>query len=93
MGRAHFALLHGDIHGAFATHPLFWLAIPLIFLFLHSDVFNLPISKKALNIIGTISIILLLVVYVLRVFVFHDPLVQPDFESSVLYRLLEFAKV
>lgn len=90
IGRAHIALLHGDIHGAFAAHPLFWLAIPLIFLFLHYGVFNFHISKKTLNIIGVVSIVLFVVVYLLRVFIFHDPVVAPDFEHSVLHRLFEF---
>lgn len=92
MARAHMAILHGDIHRAFATHPLFWLAIPLIFLILHSEVFNFHISKKTLTVIGTTAIILLLVVYLLRVFVFHDPVVQPDYEHSILYRFFEFVK-
>ncbi|HZK38609.1 MAG TPA: DUF2752 domain-containing protein [Clostridia bacterium] len=92
MGRAHMAILHGDIRGAFAAHPLFWLAIPLIFLFLHSNVFNFHISKKALTVIGIASIIVLLVVYLLRVFVFRDPMVQPDFEHSILYRFFETVK-
>lgn len=92
MGRAYISLLHGDIRGAFAAHPLFWLAIPLLFLFLHSDVFNFPISKKAITIIGAVSIVLLLAVYLLRVFVFHDPVVQPDFEHSVFYRVFGFVK-
>lgn len=92
MARAHMAILHGDIHAAFAAHPLFWLAIPLIFLFLHSGVFNFHISKKMLSVIGIAAIILLLVVYLLRVFVFHDPIVQPDFEHSILYRFIELVK-
>lgn len=92
MGRAHVLLLRGDINGAFAAHPLFWLALPLIFLILHSDVFNFHISKKMLTIISVSAIILLLVIYLLRVFVFHDPIVQPDFEHSILYRFFEFVK-
>jgi hypothetical protein len=92
MGRAHVAFLHGDIIGAFAAHPLFWLAIPLVFLFLHNSVFNFHISKKVLNIIGTASITLLIVVYLLRVFVFHDPILAPDFEHSIIYRLFDFIK-
>lgn len=93
MARAHIAILHGDIRGALAAHPLFWLAIPLIFLFLHSEIFNFHISKKTLTIIGLASIILLFVVYLLRVFVLHDPVVQPDFEHSIFYRFLKFIKL
>ena len=92
MARAHLAFLRGDVCEAFAAHPLFWLALPLIFLFLHSEVFNFHISKKTLTVIGVASLILFFVVYLLRVFVFHDPVVQPDFEGSVIYRIFEFAK-
>jgi hypothetical protein len=92
MGRAHFALLRGHIADAFAFHPLFWMALPLIFLFLHVRVFNIPISKKTLNIIAAVSLLLLLAVYIIRVFVIRDPVLAPDFENSVLYKLIQAIK-
>lgn len=89
MGRAHLELLQGNIREAFSFHPLFLLAIPLIFLFLHSGIYDFHIPKKILNIIGIAAIILLLAVYLLRIFVLHDPAVAPDFEHSVLGKILE----
>lgn len=89
MGRAYYALFRGEFREAFAFHPLFFLAVPLIFLFLHNDVFNFHISKKALNLTALISIFLFIAVYIIRVFIFHDPVLKPDFDSSVLHRILE----
>jgi hypothetical protein len=89
MGRAHLELLQGNISEAFSFHPLFFLALPLIFLFLHSEIYDFHIPKKLLNIAGIATIILLLAVYLLRVFVLHSPAVAPDFENSVLGRILE----
>lgn len=88
MGRAYLALCRGDIHAAFAYHPLFWLAIPLLFLFLHNEVFNFHISQKVLNIIAVVSIILFITVYLVRIFILHDPVLKIDFKDSILHRIL-----
>ena len=85
-------MLRGHIADAFAFHPLFLMALPLIFLFLHVRVFNIPISKKTLNIIAAVSLLLLLAVYIIRVFVIRDPVLAPDFENSVLYKLIQAIK-
>jgi len=89
LTRAYLALCRGDIHAAFAYHPLFWLAIPLLFLFLHNEVFNFHISKKVLNIIAVVSIILFISVYLVRIFILHDPVLKIDFKDSILHRILE----
>ncbi|MEI6579682.1 MAG: DUF2752 domain-containing protein [Eubacteriales bacterium] len=89
MTSAHLAFLRGDIREAFAYHPLFWLAIPLIFLFLHNNIFNFHISKKALNIIAIVSIVLFVSVYLIRIFILHDPVLKIDFDGSILHRILD----
>jgi len=88
MARAYLALCRGDIHAAFAYHPLFWLVLPLLFLFLHNEVFNFHISKKVLNIIAVVSIILFISVYLFRIFILHDPVLRINFDSSILHRIL-----
>lgn len=89
MTRAHLALLRGNFKEAFLAHPLFPFALPVIFLLLHNKALNLKLSRAAITAIGFVSLGLLIAVYLLRLFVFKDPVVTPDFESSLLYKIKE----
>lgn len=88
ISRAYTLLFQGDLRGAFYYFPLFLIVPPVLFLLAHQRVFHIPLSKKATLAIGLGLLGLLIVLYVLRVFVFKLPFLAPDFERSVLYRLL-----
>ena len=87
MTRAHLAFLRGALASAFRTHPLFIFALPVIFILLHNKALKLGLSKKALSLIAYTALAMLIGLYLIRLFVLKDPLVMPDFESSLLYRL------
>lgn len=90
LSRAYLAFFSGDIGGAFACHPLFPVVVPVIFLFLHNDVFHFHIGKKASYLIAVLIITLFISVYIVRVFILHDPGLTINFDNSVLHNIIEY---
>lgn len=88
ISRAYTLLFQGDLRAAFYYFPLFLIVPPVLFLLAHQKLLRIRLSKKATLAIGLGLLGLLIVLYVLRVFVFKLPFLAPNFEQSVLYRLL-----
>lgn len=86
MTRACIALIKGDVQGAFALHPL-WPLIPLVPILLavfHGEKRRLG---RTLTIWGTV--LLMIGVYVYRMFVLHDPVLACTPENSLAARVAE----
>lgn len=71
MSRAWMALLCGDLAGAFTFHPLFWLPVPAAALLFFRQRIPGRVFRWG---IGAVCM-LLLVVYLVRLFAMNDPVV------------------
>lgn len=76
MSRAWISLLCGDLAGAFAFHPLFWLPVPAAALLIFRQRMPVRVFRWGIGIICA----LFLVVYLVRLFAMNDPVVvfQPS---------------
>lgn len=92
MTRAHFALLHGNFREAFRMHPLFPIAIPGLFILLHNKALGFGLSRRAMNILGFSMLFIFIAVYLVRLLVLHDPVLMPDFDASLIGRLLNLSR-
>ena len=84
MTRAWLAVLRLDFATAFAYHPLFSLGAIIVFAIL----FHPWINFKKWRWVGIILIILFLTVYVLRLFLFPDSVVNLDFSNGIVFKFL-----
>ncbi len=84
MTRAWLAVARLDFSTAFAYHPLFLLSVVIVFAIL----FHPWINFKKWRWLGIILITLFLIVYLLRLFIFPDSVVNHDFSGGVLFKLL-----
>lgn len=84
MSRSFFSLLHGDIKGAAAYHPLIFIVPVLFYAIYRCDTKNDKIGKGLLAAI----IFLFFAVWIVRLFL-GDPIVAFDFGNSFLFRMRE----
>jgi len=73
--RAHFALLHFDILGAFTYHPLFFLVIPALIYVPHREVLPWHFKPRTEIVILSVVVVLFILVYIFRL-VFGFPFTQ-----------------
>ena len=88
LSRAHLAALQLDFAAAFSYHPLFFTMIPSALYFAHRKAWRLPGSDRFAKILACLLITAFLAVYVLRLFVFDDPVIRIDWQSSILYKII-----
>ncbi len=84
MSRAFLSALKLDFVSAFSFHPLFWLVIPSIIIFLLKD----RIPKKIFKICFILIVSCFLVVYFIRMFQPYDKIVVFEPKSGFIYRIL-----
>ena len=87
MSRAFLSALKLDFVSAFHFHPLFWLVIPAVFIFIFKD--KIPFFKICFIVIVS----LFLIVYLIRMFQPNDNIVvfepQTGFIYSIINRLIQ----
>lgn len=84
MTRAYLSLLHLDIGGAFAYHPLFWL-VPIMFFTIWKKQKIKPVYYK---VILTIAIFLFLAIYIYRIVQGDGDVVVFKPEEGMIIRFL-----
>ena len=84
MTRAWIAVLRFDFSTAFAYHPLFFIG-PIA---VAAILFHQWINFKKWRWLGIILILLFLTVYVLRLFLFPDSVVNLDFSDGIVFKFL-----
>ena len=82
MSRAFLAALKLDFVSAFHFHPLFWLVIPTVLLFIFKN--KIPFFKIFFIIIVTIFII----TYLIRMFQPNDNIVVFEPQAGFIYRVI-----
>ncbi len=86
MSRALLAAVRLDFKSAFSFHPLFPVAILTILYACHKRAWHLP-GNRLSSLILTVSVVgLFAAVWIFRLST-GDPVVAPDFSSSLLFRL------
>ncbi|MCC8104019.1 MAG: DUF2752 domain-containing protein [Clostridiales bacterium] len=85
MSRAWLSVLRLDFSSAFSFHPLFWILIPVLVLFL----LRKHISTKLCHMVGMAIILLFLLVYLLRMMNPNDVIVVFRPEEGIVFRVLE----
>lgn len=86
MTRAWLSALHLQFHQAFLYHPLFWcVPMPIILYFLWD-----PIPNKIRNVLITLLIVLILSVYVYRLFFKPDYIVCIDVKNGAIWRVIRW---
>lgn len=89
MTRAFLSLLRLDFAQAFYYHPLFPLVIALALLYCLYRLHFIPLSKKAIDVIEIIVLLVFFLTYVIRLLL-QSPVVVWDFEQSVMAKLFHF---
>lgn len=86
MTRAIICLLRFDITGAFYYHPLFWLIIPSVVYFVlgKQPLFG---SKKRQLIISLSIFVIIIAVYIYRLFFVENSPITIDISSSIVVKL------
>lgn len=84
MTRAWLAVLHLDFAAAFSYHPLF----PLGLLAIIAIVFYPWIDFKKCRWAIILLILLFIIVYLLRLFIFPDDIVNLNFSDGVIWKML-----
>lgn len=87
MSRAWLSLLRGDLAGAFAFHPLFWLPVPAAALLL----FQRRIPRRVFRWGMGIVCVLFLLVYLVRLLWLEDPVVVFRPSQGLIGRLVSGA--
>lgn len=87
MTRAWISLIHLDIKNAFHYHPLFFIPIIYVMLFVFKD----KIPKKIFMLITTIGIILFGVVYMYRIFN-PDDVVNINISKGIIFKFVNCIK-
>ena len=82
MSRAFLAALRLDFVSAFHFHPLFWLVIPTVLLFIFKN--KIPFFKICFILIVTIFII----TYLIRMFQPNDNIVVFEPQAGFIYRVI-----
>lgn len=82
MTRAWLALLHLDISGAFAAHPLFWLAPLVVLAILFDDQIDFSRHRPLILLIATAFFL----VYLARLFWFPGDIVVWQPQEGFLFR-------
>lgn len=86
MTRAWICLVHLDIKGAVYYHPLFFLPIIYLFLFLIKD----KLSYKIFNCAIVIGIALFTIIYILRLLNPDNIVVNINIKNGFIYKFLKF---
>ncbi len=84
MSRAWLPLLRLDISAAFSYHPLFWLPVPALLVFL----FRRRIPVRLYRLLACIAVLLFLIVYFIRMSDPADSVVVFRPKQGLLWRLL-----
>ncbi len=87
MSRAWLSLLRGDIAGAFAYHPLFWLPVPAAALLF----FQRRIPRRVFRWGMGIVCVLFVAVYLVRLLWLEDPVVVFQPSKGLIGRLVSGA--
>lgn len=87
MSRAWMSLLRGDLGGAFAFHPLFWLPVPAAALLL----FQWRIPRRVFRWGMGIVCVLFLLAYLVRLLWLEDPVVVFQPSRGLIGRLISGA--
>lgn len=82
MSRAFIAALRFDFVSAFYFHPLFWLVIPAILLFIFRN--KIPFFR----IYFVLIIVIFIVVYLIRMFQPNDNIVVFEPQAGFIYRFI-----
>lgn len=91
MTRALCAAVFSDFETAFSYHPLFPLLIPAaLYIGLRRFGLMAPSAKRD-NTYILLFTALFILVYILRL-IENDPVIAPDFEASLLFRVINFIK-
>ena len=77
------ALLHLDVAAAWGYHPLFWLPVPVVLVFL----LRRRLPKRLTHAILIAAGALMLIVYVIRMLQPSDTIVTFAPETGLLYRV------
>ncbi|MGN0478485.1 MAG: DUF2752 domain-containing protein [Hominenteromicrobium sp.] len=91
MTRALLAAVFSDFGTAFSFHPLFPLLIPAALYLVLRESGKLRLTARAENMYILLFAGLFILVYVLRL-LGGDPIVQPDFDASLLARVLRMIR-
>lgn len=83
MTRAWLAVLRLDFAAAFSYHPLFLLG-PLAIMII---IFHPWIDFKKWRWVGILLILLFIIVYLLRLFIFPDHIVNSNFTNGLIYNI------
>lgn len=83
MTRAWLALLHLDVAAAWGYHPLFWLPVPVVLVFL----LRCRLPKRLTHALLIAAGALMLIVYVIRMLQPSDTIVTFAPETGLLYRV------
>ncbi len=84
--RAFLSVLRGDFASAFYYHPLWPLVLLVILFIVLKQTGILRVSYKSMNIGAVIIALVFLVCFILR-HVFHSPVVEVDFEDSLICKI------
>lgn len=84
MSRAMFSLIKFDLHSAFHHHPLF--IFPFIFIIIYFIQDKLP--KNTFKIICTIMAIIMIIVYIIRIFDGDNDIVVFKPQEGFIYQIL-----
>lgn len=84
--RAFFAALRLDFSGAFALHPLFWLAPFLVLIPVHIRPLSRRIPSRVLWAVTAGIAVLFTAVYIVRL-IQGDPVVAPNPQETIWYKL------
>ncbi|OOM76142.1 hypothetical protein CLPUN_28660 [Clostridium puniceum] len=87
MTRAWIHLGHLDIRGAFHYHPLFFLPIIYLFLYLYKD----KIPHKTFIYVVAIGITIFLIIYIFRL-LNPDDIVNINIENGFIYKIFKFIR-
>lgn len=92
MTRACLALLQMDFRAAAAYHPLVFALIPGLLYFVFREVLPFPLGRKAETALLAAFSLALVLVYCYRLLISHAAVLETDFSSSVLYKIISFLK-
>ena len=90
LTRAYVYFFQGNIVEALKMHPVFFLA-PIIVMYMLIELFNLnkEINRKLYK-ITFVSIVVFIIVYLIRLILIKDSIVQIELKDGVLYQGIKF---
>ena len=85
MSRAWLAAFRLDFPAAFGYHPLFWLPVPMIIIFL----LRKKINKRIYHLLMAVMIAAFIAVYIIRLLNPEDDVVRIGMEDGVIYKIVK----